>query len=169
MAEDERYIGYLVTDVARLMRTVFDRRVRRLGLTRAQWLVLTRLHRRPGLNQSELADHLEIEKASAGRLIDRLELKGWIERRPDPHDRRVNRVHLTPKAERVHAAIWPVATTTVDDALGDLSAAERRVFADLLSRVKWKLQALAEHEPASGAPLETAEDDPTQSPAEQGS
>ena len=51
------------------MRTVFDRRVRKLGLTRAQWLVLTRLHRRPGASQSELADMMEVEKATAGRLI----------------------------------------------------------------------------------------------------
>lgn len=158
-SEDERYLGYLVSDVARLLRTVFDRRVRRLGLTRAQWLVLTRLHRRPGLNQSELADHLEIEKASAGRLIDRLELKGWIERRPDAHDRRVNRVHLTPRAEQVHAAIWPIATATVDDALDDLDAGERRLLADLMSRVKWKLQSLAEREPASGAPMEMVDDE----------
>ena len=59
-AEDEKYIGYLITDVARMMRTVFERRVRRLGLTRAQWMVLTRLHRRPGLSQSEVADLLEV-------------------------------------------------------------------------------------------------------------
>lgn len=167
-SDDERYIGYLVSDVARLMRTVFDRRVRKLGLTRAQWLVLTRLHRRPGLNQSELADHLEIEKASAGRLVDRLELKGWIERRADAHDRRVNRVHLTPKAERVHAAIWPIAAATVDDALGDLSAGERRDLADLMSRVKWKLQALAEREPAGGAPTESVEDERVRASAEDG-
>jgi DNA-binding MarR family transcriptional regulator len=56
--------------------------VRKLRLTRAQWLVLTRLHRRPGASQSELADMMEVEKATAGRLIDRLEAKGWVERRP---------------------------------------------------------------------------------------
>ena len=82
-----------LTDVARLMRTVFDRRVRRLGLTRAQWLALTRLHRRPGASQSELADMMEVEKATVGRLVDRLEAKGWVERRAQAGDRRVNRLH----------------------------------------------------------------------------
>ena len=68
-------IGVVIADVARLMRTAFDRRVRKLGITRAQWLVLTRLHRHPGASQSELADMMEVEKASAGRMIDRLEAR----------------------------------------------------------------------------------------------
>ena len=57
--DDERHIGFLVSDVARLMRTAFDRRVRRLGLTRPQWLVINRLHRHPGATQSELAEMLD--------------------------------------------------------------------------------------------------------------
>src|SRR5262245_8155454 len=100
--DDENYIGYTITDVARLMRTVFERRVRAMGMTRAQWLVIARVHQRPGLSQSEIADLLEIEKASAGRLIDRMEAKGWLERRDDSNDRRVNRLHLTDRAERLH-------------------------------------------------------------------
>jgi len=150
---DERYIGYLISDVARLMRTVFDRRMRELGLTRSQWMALTRLHRRPGLSQSEIADLLEIEKASAGRLIDRLEENGWVERRPDRRDRRINRIHLTAHAEAVHAGIWPVAEATVEDALRDLSHEERRRLADMMARVKGTLQAVAEQSSAAaGAP-----------------
>ena len=148
--DDEHYIGYSITDVGRLLRTVFERRVRAFGLTRAQWLVIARVHRRPGLSQSEVADLLEIEKASAGRLIDRMQAKGWLQRRDDANDRRINRLHLTPAAERLHAAIWPIAEETVDTALGDLSAEERRQLSELMTRVKAKLQALAEHDP--GAP-----------------
>jgi MarR family transcriptional regulator for hemolysin len=156
--DDENYIGYTITDVARLMRTVFERRVRALGLTRAQWLVIARVHRRPGLSQSEIADLLEIEKASAGRLIDRMQAKGWLERRDDRSDRRVNRLHLTKKAERIHGAIWPLAEATVDEALSDLSPEERRRLTGLMTRVKAKLQALAEHDPAqSGSVHEAAE------------
>jgi DNA-binding MarR family transcriptional regulator len=157
--DDEHYIGYTITDVARLMRTVFERRVRSVGLTRSQWLVIARVHRRPGLSQSEVADLLEIEKASAGRLIDRMEAKGWLTRRADNHDRRINRLHLTPTAERLHATIWPIAETTVDDALGDLSPEERRRLTRLMTRVKSKLQALAERDPAAGAPHAGADDD----------
>ena len=156
---DESYIGYAITDVSRLMRTVFERRVRATGLTRAQWLVIARLRRHPGLSQSEIADLLEIEKASAGRLIDRMQAKGWLQRRDDASDRRVNRLHLTPEAERLHAAIWPVAEATVDVALGDLSAEERRQLTGLMARVKSKLQAMAERDPAPANAGEEATDE----------
>jgi MarR family transcriptional regulator, transcriptional regulator for hemolysin len=156
---DETYIGYAITDVSRLMRTVFERRVRATGLTRAQWLVIARLRRHPGLSQSEIADLLEIEKASAGRLIDRMQAKGWLQRRDDASDRRVNRLHLTPEAERLHAAIWPIAEATVDVALGDLSAEERRQLTGLMARVKSKLQAMAERDPAPANAGEEATDE----------
>ena len=74
----------MLSDVARLMRTAFDRRVRELGLTRAQWLVMNRLYRRPGVSQTELAEMLEVEKASAGRMVDRMEKKGWVVRPAEP-------------------------------------------------------------------------------------
>jgi DNA-binding MarR family transcriptional regulator len=157
--DDEHYIGYLITDVGRLLRTVFERRVRAFGLTRAQWIVIARVHRRPGLSQSEVADLLEIEKAPAGRLIDRMQAKGWLERRDDANDRRINRLHLTPAAERLHATIWPLAEATVDLALCDLSPDERRRLTALMARVKGRLQALAEHDPAvAGNGREEAEE-----------
>ena len=141
MPNTDEYIGVVISDVARLIRTTFDRRVHRLGITRAQWLVLTRLHRHPGASQSELADMLEVEKASAGRMIDRLEARGWVERRGQDGDRRVKRVYLTPEAERVHRRIWRVAEATVDDALADLSAQEGAQLMRLLTRVKQTLIA----------------------------
>ena len=150
MPNTDHHIGVVISDTARLLRTVFDRRVRRLGLTRAQWLVLTRLHRRPGASQSELADMLEVEKASAGRMIDRLETKGWVERRPQAGDRRVNRVHLTPEAERVHKRIWRIAETTVDDALAGLSKQEAAQLVTLLTRVKGSLAAIVDGAAAPG-------------------
>jgi len=148
MPNTDEYIGVMISDVARLLRTVFDRRVRRLGLTRAQWLVLTRLHRRPGASQSELADMMEVEKASAGRMIDRLEIKGWVERRAQAGDRRINRIYLTPEAERVHKRIWRIAEGTVEDALGGLSAPEIVQLMKLLARVKKSVVELVDGEAA---------------------
>ena len=146
--DEEHYIGYTMTDVARLLRTVFERRVRSLGLTRAQWVVIARIHRHPGLSQTEIADLLEIEKATAGRLIDRMEAKGWLERRADPNDRRINRLHLTDVSRRMHALIWPVAEAKVGDALSDLSTSEQRTLAKLMRRVKQQLLELVESDPA---------------------
>jgi MarR family transcriptional regulator, transcriptional regulator for hemolysin len=139
MPNTEEYIGVVISDVARLLRTEFDRRVRRLGITRAQWLVLTRLHRRPGASLSELAEMMEVEKATAGRMIDRLVANGWVERRTARGDRRVKQVYLTDDAERVHKRIWRVAEETVDSALADLSARESRQLMDLLLRIKTTL------------------------------
>jgi DNA-binding MarR family transcriptional regulator len=141
--DDDEYIGYVLSDVARLIRTVFDRRVRDIGLTRAQWLVLTRLYRRPGASQTELADMLETDRASAGRMIDRMQKNGWVERRADSDDRRVNRLYLTADARRAHKDMWAVAEATVDDALAPLSAAEREQFTRLAARVKGQLQSMA--------------------------
>jgi MarR family transcriptional regulator for hemolysin len=136
MPNTDDYIGVVISDVARLLRTEFDRRVRKLGITRSQWLVLTRLHRNPGASHSELADMLEVEKATVGRMVDRLEANGWVERRSEPDDRRVKRVYLTAEAERIHKRIWRVAETTVDDALADLSKEESKQLMSLLLRVK---------------------------------
>jgi len=148
-ADDERHIGFLISDVARLMRTAFDRRVRRMGLTRSQWLVINRLHRRPGATQSELAEMLEVEKATAGRMVDRMEKKGWVERRPDASDRRVNRLFLTPEADLIQLQLAQIADRTVDDALALLSAKERDQFSESMRRVKRQLQAMLEPGPAS--------------------
>lgn len=141
--DDDEYIGYVLSDVARLIRTVFDRRVRDIGLTRAQWLVLTRLYRRPGASQTELADMLEIDRASAGRMIDRMQKNGWVERHADSEDRRINRLYLTADARRAHKDMWTIAETTVDDALAPLSSTEREQFTRLAARVKGQLQSMA--------------------------
>src|SRR3954470_8946073 len=151
MPNTEEYIGVVLSDVARLLRTEFDRRVRRLGITRAQWLVLTRLHRNPGSSHSELAELMEVEKATAGRMIDRLVANGWVERRVQPNDRRVKRVYLTPEAERVHKRIWRVAEATVEAALGELSAQESRQLMALLRRVKKTLVSAVGEAPARSA------------------
>jgi DNA-binding MarR family transcriptional regulator len=84
-----------VITLARLIRTAADKRARAHGMTRAQWGILVRLEENPGLLQKELADILEVEPITVARLIDRLEARGMVERRPDPMDRRCWRLHLT--------------------------------------------------------------------------
>jgi DNA-binding MarR family transcriptional regulator len=149
--EDERHIGFLISDVARLMRTAFDRRARGLGLTRSQWLVINRLYRRPGATQSELAEMLEVEKATAGRMVDRMESRGWVERRADAADRRVNRLFLTADADLIQLQLAQIADRTVDDALGLLSAGEREQFSEWMRLVKRRLQAMLDPEFAGAA------------------
>lgn len=142
----ERHFGWLAADVARLMRTVFDRRVKVLGLTRPQWLALVRLKRRPGVSQSELAEMMEIEKAPAGKIVDRMQDKGWVERRQDPTDRRINRIFLTERGEKVHAAIWPIAEGTINDSLADLDSDECAELMRVMTIIKSRLLLLVDND-----------------------
>ncbi len=89
----------LLNDVGRMLRTEADRRARAHGMTRAQWVMLIRLARQPGLSQKELAELLEVEPITVARLADRLEARNLLERRSDPTDRRVWRLHLLPAAQ----------------------------------------------------------------------
>lgn len=135
-----RNFGFLLNDVARLMRTAYDRRIRKLGLTRAQWWVLTHLYRSNGVSQTELAETLEIEKPTLGRLLDRLEAKGWVKREHDAKDRRVWRVHLTEEVEPALRTMREIAKELRRDALSGISAAERERFVDTLLAIKENLR-----------------------------
>ena len=135
----QRNFGFILHDVARLLRTTYDRRVRDLGLTRSQWWVLTHLYRKDGLTQSELAEILELEKPSLGRLLDRLEAKGWVRRAADRRDRRVKRIFLTEQAEAPMQIMREIAAGVREDALCGLSAADRDRFVDTLLTIKSNL------------------------------
>ncbi len=101
LAEFHRDLLFLLHDVARLLRVDADKRARLHGMTRAQWALLIRLERQPGISQKELSELLEVEPITVARLIDRLEARGMVERRPDPRDRRIWRLHLLPPAHDV--------------------------------------------------------------------
>jgi DNA-binding MarR family transcriptional regulator len=135
-----RNFGFLLNDVARLMRTAYDRRIRKLGLTRAQWWVLTHLYRSNGVSQTELAETLEIEKPTLGRLLDRLEAKGWVRREHDASDRRVWRVHLTDEVEPALRTMRKIAAELRRDALTGIGTAERERFVDTLLAIKENLR-----------------------------
>jgi MarR family transcriptional regulator for hemolysin len=98
LTDFQRDLLFLLHDVGRLLRVDADKRARAEGMTRAQWGILLWLERQPGLSQKELAELLEVEPISVARVVDRLEARGMVERRPDPKDRRIWRLHLRPPA-----------------------------------------------------------------------
>lgn len=134
-----RNFGFLLNDVARLMRTRFDRRVKALGFTRSQWWVLNHLFRNNGATQSELADILEVEKATLGRLLDRMEQKGWVRREPDAADRRVKHVFLTEEVEPAIKAMRAAAAEVRRDAVAGLTSEQQDGFVDALLAIKANL------------------------------
>lgn len=139
---DRSTFGYTVADITRLLRRVFDRRSAHLGLTRAQWRALSRLERAQGATQAELAEDLDLEPIAVGRVVDRLEAAGFIERRADPDDRRCWRLFLATKSKGVMAEMKKIAGSMQDDVLAGLEAEEFAVAMKVLSRVKDTLNEL---------------------------
>ena len=156
----DRNFGFILHDVARLLRVIFDRRVKKLDLTRSQWWVLTHLFRNDGITQSELADWLEVEKPTLGRLIDRLETNGWVRREGDPVDRRAKRIYLTDEIRPSMREMRGLAAGVRADALHGLNPEEQEVFVDTLLKVKANLLGVdtTSSESTSGA-LEADEND----------
>ncbi|NKB20575.1 MAG: MarR family transcriptional regulator [Alphaproteobacteria bacterium] len=140
--EPPDHVGYLIGDVSRMLRTVYDRRVEPLGLTRAQWRVLARLSRIEGCTQTELAAELEIKTPTLGKLIERLEENTWVERRPDENDARTKRVFLTKRAAPVLDQMFSLADDGLDAAIAGLSRKEADQLNASLLQVKINLSEL---------------------------
>lgn len=143
-------IGTLLSQVARLMRRAFDISARREGVTRPQWQVLSLLEFHAGINQGGLADLLEVEPITLGRMIDRMQDMQMVERRPDPADRRAWRLHLTPKGEAQLKRLRPYVDRTLAAALDGVTPEERDVLKAVLVRMRLNL--------SPRAPAETAND-----------
>jgi len=143
MQSFERDPLILLNDVARLMRTRFDQRARTRGMTRAQWVILARLSRQPGLSQNEMAAICEVEPITVGRLIDRLETRGYVERRPDPSDRRIRRLHLLPAAQSAIDEISDYREELCESILNGLDGPERELLVDALLQIKNNMNAEA--------------------------
>lgn len=141
MALPTNDLMFLLHDVARLLRVEADKRARRNGMTRAQWVMLIWLERRPGLSQKELAELLEVEPITVARLIDRLEARGMVERRADPQDRRIWRLHLRPAALSVLSEIERHRTEMVALISAGLDADAIAGMTEGLARMKQTLCA----------------------------
>ena len=138
-------------DVARLIRTRFDRWARTYGMTRAQGVILARLARQPGVTQNEMAGLCEVEPITVARLVDRLEARGLLERRLEPGDRRIRRLHLLPAAEpilkeiqRYKEELFCEITEGLDDITIDLVTEALLKMKTTLTTEKTRLPAVGE-------------------------
>ena len=141
-----RSLGFVLGDASRLIRKRFDLRARELGLTRAQWRVLARLRRREGINQRDLAEILEIENITLTRHIDRLEEKGFVERRRDPADRRAWNLYLNDKVQPILDRMRELSAITRGEALRGFSEAETEKLIDQLLLIKSNILELDQAE-----------------------
>jgi MarR family transcriptional regulator for hemolysin len=136
-----REIAVSAMDVARMLRTFSDQRARQFGISRAQWVVLIRLDRSEGLKQSELAEILDLQPISLTRLLDRLAGNGLIERRPDPNDRRANRLYLTPAARPLLEQLSALGEDMMTNVLEGISPAAQEALLRDLALMKDNLRA----------------------------
>lgn len=136
-----REFGFVLSDVARLMRTCADQRARELNMTRAQWAVLARLQRFEGVNQSELAEMLDLQPISLARLVDKLCGLGLVERRDDAKDRRANRLYLTQKAMPTLERLGALGEELMGRALAGLDAAAVAQMTERMDRIKSNLKS----------------------------
>lgn len=134
-------IGFVIGDVARLLRRRFDERARTIGVTRPQWRALTALSRDEGLNQGALAERLEVEPITLCRMIDRLEEAGLVERRRAPADRRAWHIYLTDKSRPLLDQLRGLADDLSMQALAGLDEREQQQLTDALERIRDNLQS----------------------------
>lgn len=136
-------LGYLIHDVSRLRRVSFDRELAPIGITRSQWWVLAFISRKDGLPQTQLAKELDVGKVALGSLIDRLQNSGFVERRADEKDRRVKRVFLTEKANKLIKKIVPLTERFNERILEGVPREDLELTSRTLFAMKQNLIALA--------------------------
>ena len=140
-------LGFLMHDVSRLRRRVFDRFMKPLGLTRSQWWILARLSTSDGMIQNELAEVLDLGKAALGDLLDRLEASNFVERRTDAADRRVKRIFISKAGAGMISSIRSLSHDTSERILDGLDNAQRHELVKVLGLVKGNLLAILAEEP----------------------
>lgn len=123
---------YRIHEVSRLISLYFDQLVVAHGITRAQWTAIMHVSQNPGATQTQLADIMQIGRAAAGKMLDRLEEKDWIERRPDPSDNRVRRVYSRNKIDPLHKVIPNAAIKLYDEFYAGLSDEQLDQLHDML-------------------------------------
>jgi MarR family transcriptional regulator, transcriptional regulator for hemolysin len=149
-----REFAFILNDVARLLRTYANYRAAQFGITRAQWAVLVRVDRSEGLNQSELAEVLDLQPITLTRLLDKLCDSGLIERRPDPADRRAKRLFLTPAARPLLERLSELGEETMANTLAGVDSESVENMIAKLSVVKENLRRLIHQRSAEEAAAE---------------
>jgi DNA-binding MarR family transcriptional regulator len=129
-------LPFEIAETAHALRKDFDRRAAGMGVTRAQWKVLFRLTRHPGLRQIELADMLDIEPITLTRIIDRLQESELVERVADPSDRRAWRLHVTARARPLVEKLRAVADEMISEAFAGIDPKDIEITRQVLGRVR---------------------------------
>jgi MarR family transcriptional regulator, transcriptional regulator for hemolysin len=137
-----RNFGFLMRDVSRRYAAYFQRFARELELTLPQCKVLGHLARNEGISQARLAELTDTDPMTLVRTLDRMQQDQWIERRPDPADRRAHRLYLREAARPILNRMWKIADQCRQQAMAELNPDEREQLIALLERMHATLSAL---------------------------
>ncbi|MGG6897091.1 MULTISPECIES: MarR family winged helix-turn-helix transcriptional regulator [Rhizobium] len=132
-------LGFVLHDVARLLRKRFEQRAKDLGLTRSQWQTLAYLANNEGIHQAGLAEMLEIEPITLVRILDKLSERGLVERRQHPSDRRSWLLYMREEARPLIDAMRDIGDQTRKEALDGVSPEDRDRLYELLTLMKSNL------------------------------
>lgn len=135
-----REFGFLLAETARVLRTTVDHEARALGMTRAQWSVLVRVERQEGLHQADLAQALDLAPITLARIVDRLAAQGLVDRRPDPTDRRANRLYLTAAAGPVLDQLGHIGERIMTRALEGIDHTKVALMVENLNAIRTNLK-----------------------------
>lgn len=127
---------FTLGELFRLIRVYADKEAARYGITRAQWAVLAKVERSEGMKQTELAELLEVQPITLTRLIDKLCDNGWIERRSDENDRRVNRLYLKKAARPLLGKLAGLRSELTATALEGISPTDAHRLLTQLESIK---------------------------------
>ncbi|MCA6125570.1 MarR family transcriptional regulator [Bradyrhizobium sp. WSM 1704] len=127
---------FTLGELFRLIRVYADKEAARYGITRAQWAVLAKVERSEGMKQTELAELLEMQPITLTRLIDKLCDNGWIERRSDENDRRVNRLYLKKAARPLLGKLAGLRSELTTTALEGINPADAHRLLTQLEQIK---------------------------------
>lgn len=158
----KRQVVAQLVETSRLLRNYIDHRAKGRGTTRAQWIVLFRLRQQEGLSQVDLADVLELQPISLVRLLDRLVEHKLLERKPDPADRRANRLFLTPKGRQLvddlDSLRDAIATDVLDDIPKPAIEATLATLVEMKARIKTSAETLPEADRPGDNPRDTSKE-----------
>ena len=141
---DSAGFGPLVRDISRLIRKRFEKKAIKLGLTQSQWAVISHLVQHEGINQATLAEMMDIEPITLVGLLDRLQKAGWVERRPNPTDRRAHLLYLTKRVNSIIDEMESIKAQVRKEAFAGVPAQQEQLILQTLQRIRSNLTTRSE-------------------------
>ena len=132
-------MGYLIHEVARLMKRRFEEEARAHGITLPQWRVLAQVGINEGISQVALAAATDADPMTISGVLDRLEKRGLIDRYPDPTDSRAKLARLTTEGEQIFTTARKVGLSMYEAALEGVTSDERQTVITALSKMRENL------------------------------